>query len=405
MTATVIESEGARPAIVRYPILDELRGMAVVAIIVNHCMLSTPTIGVSAADRIVEQFRTPLPIALDLFFVISGFLITLILDRTRNADHTIRTFYIRRALRIVPLYYGFLLFAAVFLQYLGPVATGGPGSAKWEWLFLTNFALARNGANGVGALYPHFWSLAIEEHFYLVWPWVVVFMTPKNLLRVCGLTMVGCLAGRLAMVAHGSWYAAWLVTPTRLDSLAVGSAVAILHRHYSDFLKRTAVPAMLFTGLVATPLFFLVVYMAGNADTSLLQNAAIVAGPTLFGLFFGSVVATAASRNRPDGKAGPLGEGLRSIARYSYGMYVLHVPLIVMLFHTGRIRQRIPLSGYDFPYRLAFVIMILMISYVGGLFSWHLYEKRFLALAPAYRYGIRKSGRVAESGLQSLPVS
>ena len=114
----------------------------------------------------------------DLFFVLSGFLITGILLDTRNHPRYFINFYGRRTLRIFPLYYG-IIFLTLFLPMIVRMIVGEPVTEHqrnqwWLWLYLTNVGVFL----GVDVPAMHFWSLAVEEHFYLVWPAVVYILSP-----------------------------------------------------------------------------------------------------------------------------------------------------------------------------------------------------------------------------------
>ena len=116
-----------------------------------------------------------------LFFVLSGFLITRILLSTKNQDNYFSAFYARRALRIFPLYY---LFLAIYF-FINPFIHGEqiiPASKQWYyWVYLQNFALTFNW-DSAGPM--HYWSLGVEEHFYLFWPVLVYFVDTKHISKV-----------------------------------------------------------------------------------------------------------------------------------------------------------------------------------------------------------------------------
>jgi len=142
-------------------------------------------------------------IGVDLFFVISGFLITGILLEARGGRRYFRNFYARRVLRILPLYYGYL---ALLLLLSGSAIGKALGAGYfadhqvWFWTHTTNWLLLRTpgpggaGAAGFGAL----WSLALEEQFYLVWPTVVAVASTEALRRICLGVIVGSLILRIA---------------------------------------------------------------------------------------------------------------------------------------------------------------------------------------------------------------
>ena len=399
-----MSSQRAVPSIPRIPAIDGLRGIAVLCVILMHCFMSTRTSGLRMLDPIVENvLKLSMPLAVDLFFVISGFLITSILDRTRDADRPLRTFYARRALRIVPLYYAFLLFVALFLSDLPARIVGPPGSMTWEFLFLTNIPAALD-PKSVGALYPHFWTLAVEEQFYILWPLVILILPQRFNIRIC-LALIGLsVVTRLALSLTVSFEAALILTPARSDALAAGSIVGLLYHRNPDFLRTWWKQLMRFAGFgfLAAQAVFILTY-AWNVKASFVFSVTVM--PFIATVFFAAAVAGLALRQESDG--GPrwlLNPVLTSTARYSYGMYAIHVPLITLLYHYGLIVQRDPVAGFDLPYRIYFFILIAGLSYGVGLVTWHLYEKQFLKLTPSYRYSGETEPTQAALPAGAIPV-
>lgn len=181
--------------------LDGLRGLAVLFVILYH--VNSTAWGTTFLDRIV---RAPLKIGwagVDLFFVLSGFLITGILLDTRESPNYFRSFYARRALRIFPLYYLVLTASLLItrftpaLNYVLPI----PHDRIFYFVYLNNWwPLLRDTwhANIIG----HFWSLAVEEQFYLLWSLCVFLVSPKLLKPVAAVGILSALAIRLALYAH-----------------------------------------------------------------------------------------------------------------------------------------------------------------------------------------------------------
>jgi peptidoglycan/LPS O-acetylase OafA/YrhL len=220
-----------------YPALDGLRAIAFFMVLLQH-YLSLPW-GWTGVN---------------VFFVLSGFLITGILFDSRDDPHRARNFYVRRTLRIFPLYYG--IFLALLL-------TTPLFHWHWTWawlawpLYLGNllFFLSRQtsvmaspqnmaaGAHLEGTLFPrtalffgHFWSLCVEEQFYLLWPWVVFWIRSRRaLLWICGVTVIAVPLLRVYTQHHAP---AWMLnnellyrgTPFQFDSLLLGGFVALMWR-------------------------------------------------------------------------------------------------------------------------------------------------------------------------------
>lgn len=202
--------------------LDGLRGVAVLAVMAGH-LLTAPGI----AGAAVGQLRT----GVDLFFVLSGFLITGILADTRGHRGAVRSFYARRTLRIWPLYLAGLAALAVLARAVASVDPAGVARlrAVAPWLLVHGFnlpvALTGRWTNALGI--DHLWSLALEEQFYLVWP-AVVWATPSHRLpAVCVGVGLGGLLVRSALLAAGvGLVTAYVLPVTHLDALMVGAWIA-----------------------------------------------------------------------------------------------------------------------------------------------------------------------------------
>jgi peptidoglycan/LPS O-acetylase OafA/YrhL len=218
------------------PALDGLRGLAVLAVIAFH--LCAVPIASGAAWRLAGGVASVGWLGVELFFVLSGCLITGILLDTRDGARPLATFWARRALRIAPLYFALLAVAFVLIPTLVPALRQSHprflDAAPWYATFLTNVALARShgmAAFGTG----HLWSLAIEEQFYLVWPLVVLRATPRALARVTlalfGLGVLARAALRLTGVTDA--YETYVLTPTHLDGLLAGALLALARRRSS----------------------------------------------------------------------------------------------------------------------------------------------------------------------------
>src|SRR5262245_11738617 len=155
----------------------------------------------------------------DLFFVLSGFLITGILFDAKGKQHYFRNFYIRRAVRIFPLYYGVLAVAVLLLPLLTTSLADAFQPAVhaqgWLWLYGANVWQAVRGQWCLGPL-NHFWSLAIEEHFYFLWPAVIYFTSRRTAMRVCLAAFVASIVSRgLWLAGGGNAVAAQVLTPLR----------------------------------------------------------------------------------------------------------------------------------------------------------------------------------------------
>jgi peptidoglycan/LPS O-acetylase OafA/YrhL len=215
----------------RVPALDGLRAASIVLVLLEHSSLST---GFPAIPKTVRLGAIGI-VGVSMFFAISGFLITLLLAREwrRSGTVSMRGFYRRRALRILPAYVAFLLVAFV-LTRLDVVSLT---SRDWVGALTYTMNFVMNPTWEVG----HIWSLSVEEQFYLVWPVLLLVLTPRRALYVVGTYIVAVPFVRLAVWAFSRESLALITdqTPLRLDAIAVGCLLALLmHRGALSRLQR-----------------------------------------------------------------------------------------------------------------------------------------------------------------------
>src|SRR5437660_4196012 len=214
------------------PALDGLRGIAIAIVFLGHAVaLQLTPAGVEGGLREVLRFGWS---GVDLFFVLSGFLITGILLDSKGQRRWWPNFFMRRALRIFPLYYGalFLIFIVLprLVRWHDPDYALLQANQAWYWGYAVNVLNALTNGHGTPLNTAHFWSLAIEEQYYLLWPLVVWLCRPRTLLRVALIASVIGVAFRLWLVANGRPEMAYGLTPGRLDGLLLGGALAVLAR-------------------------------------------------------------------------------------------------------------------------------------------------------------------------------
>ena len=215
------------------PALDGIRGLAILMVMVYHLTLLPGDAGVDRIWAAVAAFGWA---GVDLFFVLSGFLITGILWEARGGPPGayFRNFYARRTLRIFPLYYAVMVLLLVVLPRLPhPQAAryGAVGGEQvWYWTYLSNFAIGLRHEWNLGSLDVS-WSLAIEEQFYLVWPAVVLLLGRRALMGFCAAVVAAAVLCRTALTLSGGHpIAISVLTPCRMDALAVGAFLALAVR-------------------------------------------------------------------------------------------------------------------------------------------------------------------------------
>lgn len=232
------------------PALDGVRGIAVLMVMIFHYCQANNFFPDQPILKVLSKLSVLGQTGVDLFFVLSGFLITRILLHEKNTPGAfLKTFFARRVLRIFPLYYGFL----IFIYFLLPILTSSeivPFSKQiWFWGYLQNFVYTFPIAPFEGP--NHLWSLAVEEHFYLVWPFLVYFLGTTTLVRVAGGCLLGGVVVRSFFLSHG--IGVFFFTLCRLDGLVMGALLALLEqgRGLQAYRKSFLIGALLLMGLLA----------------------------------------------------------------------------------------------------------------------------------------------------------
>ncbi len=359
------------PALSRehFPALDGLRGVAILLVLLHGFDVLQPSrLFVHALDDLLDLGW----IGVQLFFVLSGFLITGILLDTRRATGFYRSFFKRRFLRIFPLYYGVLLVSFVVLPSLGGPIDGSEHQL-WLWIYVENFT-APFGA-GVPA-FPHFWSLCVEEQFYLLWPLLVRQLGRRGVIVLSGVLVFVAMASRLYVrhrlgepIGHE---AAYSFTPCRMDALAIGALVAALLRGGG----RMAQMANRRPGTITV--IGLLVLLVGIVGGHLQRTGAMMQafGYTVIALGFALLLVGALSRSGLAARV--LGWApLRHCGTYSYGMYVFYAPLHLFI---GLPLLATLVAVPSLTEGLVYEVVGIAVTFLVGAISWHLYERHFLAL-------------------------
>lgn len=265
----------------------------------------------------------------DVFFALSGFLIAGILLEQKKSARLIRTFYARRAFRILPAYI-LLLVSYVVARALDAHFKFGlivefymPPRAAWSYALL----LQNNVMAYINAMVPAWlmvtWSLAVEEQFYLAAPWIAKFFSTRTISALCLLAMVGCPLLRYAFVANGSWMASALLLVCRADSICVGVLVAIVYR--TNLLNRIG-RTWLGLGAAAFGLFaVLATCLTGSILSTDSVVWVLVYQPTIWAI--SSMLVVAYLVTLPS--AGEI-RLLSQAGKTSYFVYLFHLPAILV---------------------------------------------------------------------------
>ena len=336
------------------PQLDALRALAVCAVLVHHFL---------PVENVISQqvFHLGLVglLGVLLFFVLSGYLITGLLLRSREQDWrtALTNFYLRRTLRIFPIYYLTLLVLAL-LQSL-PVSE----FIYWHVAYVSNILFVLNPSAAADS--AHFWTLSVEEQFYLVWPLLVLLVPYRHLLRVILWAIVTGICWKVFVLQTlGDHLAGALATVSCLDSLAMGAALAFieqdnkLNRYRNAFLRA----ALIVGGMLVLLQVFLIV--TGQARGLVLVTA--YAGPSLV---FVWLVGSAAQ-----GFKGVTGVWLEwrvllYIGKISYGIYLYHN------FMPRLVRYVASVVGVGELSDLPTFVCATTVTLLTAAASWHFIEK------------------------------
>lgn len=366
------------------PALDGLRGIAILWVMLHHFA----RVGAEGAalDTLYARAAVTGRIGVDLFFVLSGFLITRILVETKGRGSYFKAFYGRRFLRIVPLYYAALVLALTVLPWLlgqGAGAVGLRQNQPWFWLYGVNYLIARDGWRAAAGL-EHFWSLAVEEQFYLVWPLIVALASGARLLLVSAAGLVAAPVLRtLTLLLGGGYEDLYVASHLRFDGFLAGAVIALV-------LRRLERPERLWPWTAA-------VVGAGVVGKAWMTLAGLwwPAGPWAAGLLYtatslwcGALLLCAVTA--PAGSLVGRALGSRPLlvaGTYSYALYIFHVAVRDGLLSAGLSPDRVPaIAGSALPGQMAFNAVAVAASLAVAAASWHLLEKHFLALKRLFPY-------------------
>jgi peptidoglycan/LPS O-acetylase OafA/YrhL len=350
--------------------LDGLRGLAILGVFLFHFGG-----GHQSRNPILHVWSVVTGagwMGVDLFFVLSGFLITGILFDTAHTKSRMKNFYARRALRIFPLFYG-VLFGFLLLT---PVLHlhWRPGHLLYFFYLsnMTSYLVPGLQSPGDKMVIIHFWSLAVEEQFYLLWPFVVWSVLDRvKLLKICLGIMLLVLALRVGLVMHGvGMDVIFPLLPTRADSLICGGALALLVRGQTS-LDRLAKVTMLISG-VAT---FVLIGLIEHGPIGYKVVASV--GYTFIALFFTCLVYFAQNGTGWIARIGTL-NWLRFLGRYSYGLYIYQGLLLLFLmplvYPLQRAVHSVALGG------ALFILLSLGLILAISMLSYHFFEAPILKL-------------------------
>jgi peptidoglycan/LPS O-acetylase OafA/YrhL len=366
--------------------LDGLRGISIILVMAFHIFKRADFFTKHEILHFVTSISYIGWLGVDVFFALSGFLITSILLKTRDGNHYFKNFYARRILRIFPLYYVFIVVMLLALPTLIPDYTANiPVIAPFLFFYIQNW-MGRLGVVGLPAFLSVTWSLAIEEQFYLIWPAVVYHTRRETLIKIgLGIILISLLY-RIQAVLF--WQSAEYVanffyfdTLTRFSEIIFGAVLAALFidpdwrariRLFSlpiflvSFSAYAALCIYLFPGLIPyysnIPLTLWSYTLVPLFSTSLIGILVTGSETNLIRRFFQNKI-------------------LVFFGKYSYSMYLLHMPVALLLLNP---MYDTHLRGWKMYF--AYIVLAYVITALGALFTWHFLEKHMLNLKKYFEY-------------------
>ena len=324
-----------------------------------------------------------------LFFIISGFLITGILIDSVNEQSALKKFYIRRALRIFPAYYLGTLIILILYPILSESDPAGTGIIfylfyiqNWIMVFKENYAIFDNPTY---AGFNHYWSLAVEEQFYLIWPITFLFIYRKYSISTCMKIMMtiillsACL--RTYMVSNYFWQMPYTWTMTRIDALLFGALLAVIIKNKKEILVKLGKWSifnmyMVIFAIILCYTLFLKKYFSFEAGH-------LVTLPTIFYFF---TITYVLNKEEQGGVPVLRNNFLQKTGNISYGLYIIHSPVMQIVAEKVTV-----LFKSFFLSHLITLVVGGVISYAIAWLSYKFFEKPILRLKDKYApYSVRQ---------------
>lgn len=354
--------------------LDGLRGIAILLVLIFHFSLKESDGFTSDCFR---YFTLHGAFGVDLFFVLSGFLISCSLIDSKTKKHFFLNFYIRRVLRVSPIYYVYLFLC--FFIFPGMLDIS-PYVNKW-WLSLVTYTSNFTDLFTRDFITPNIsilWSLAVEEQFYLVWPIFVFLLGLRGFKRLClVLILIAFLSRTLMLLTGWSYQQIYVTTFCRMDSLAFGAYFAAMTKEKNYNSEITTMFAR--KSLISLGCFYII----------LLGIKSLIGFPKLlftsFGFLFVGLFMLLLFIIAFHAKSGDFGNRFFSnkllvfFGKYSYAMYLFHpiTKIIILKFINKELYNE--LINYPIFFQLIFYLVAISITLFFAIVSWHLIEKHFLA--------------------------
>lgn len=381
------------------PGFDGLRGLAILAVIWHNSVGTDHWHPTSLIGRLLDVSANMGWLGVQLFFVLSGFLITGILLDEKHLTHPFRNFYVRRSLRIFPLYYATLALLLLIFPALG--LTSGTifsdtSHQIWYWLYLANWTIPV--ISGPGML-SHFWSLSVEEQFYLFWPLAVILLNRRALLGLCAVLIVSAIVMRWSLLQYGIEFARWRAyefTFARWDALAIGAVLAIGLRdvYWFAVVRKIWLPVL---GLLTLYMVMVVAITHGYAAVP--EEDWLVVNQTVAAVLFATIiflVVTASAETRVWWLAIIKSYPLRIVGKYSYAMYIFHYPVVMWISHELEKSLQMSQQPFNIVHAIGQASAVTILVLLMAIISWYVLERPCLRMKKHF-YDRSEPAKAAEA--------
>ena len=373
------------------PELDGIRGLAILGVLCSHIAGLSGIMSAelpSLPERLLSYAMVPMWGGVDLFFVLSGFLITGILLRTKTSKNYFTSFYSRRVLRIFPIYYLTLILSVIAGHFSVYIVSMLPPWSSWKmsyFLYLQNWPIFWHGAKVMGGFWGVYWSLAVEEQFYFVWPLVILLLSEKTIIRICYITLPCALLLRIFLyfIYFGNQFGLLQITSSRVDGLFMGAICSIYM-----FLRKRPVPmwSIIACGSAGSAIMgYIAIFHRHELVGTALWMGTI--GITGYSLLSTAIVAISQHKLPYVQKVLTL-KWMRLAGKYSYGMYVYHLFIVFAIRHylIGFMSLGPDLGiRFGFPVKILAMMIEMVVVYFVAKVSYDLYETRFLRLKKYFK--------------------
>lgn len=319
--------------------IDAMRGIAILLVLETHLLGSPGAFRQIGAPQVVARFFENGRAGVDLFFVLSAYLLTTNLLRNRDGANVVGAFYLRRAFRILPLYW--LLLIVGFLVTAICLAHGAnPQAFLWRdthpfWtyvLFLQNFVIGWTGKFG-GEFFAVTWSLAVEEHFYLLLPLLATRLSHRELALVAALCAVSALAIKSLLDAEVGLFAAYTWSIARIDAFGFGMLIALTPRLWPQFVQR-------FDARLPIAAAFAVYFVVSQTSVAIRPGLYEVVFNTTFTTIAAALLVFGVTQGRHEMR--PPAAVVAFVGWFGkrcYSLYLLHMPIFGAVFlAAGHVR-------------------------------------------------------------------